>query len=223
MCLHVAIPSSEQILEEAPYLPEFEQPELYHVNAFTAPLLPVQLSEEPSYLTQAHWGLIPHWVKDRSTFLAMTYNAVGENIFTTPSYKGYIRTNRALLWVNGFYEFQHRDNGKLKVPHFIYMPDKRPFTMGCVYSQWEDMITFSIITTPANDLLSEIHNTKQRMPFIVPPSLRGTWLHDIPELQIKDMMGVYPDDILKAHPISKNINKRGFDTNYAGIQDEVSY
>lgn len=223
MCLHVATPSSEQVLQAAPYLPDYEQPELFHVSAFSAPPLAVQISEEPNYIMQGNWGLVPTWVKDRSTFQAMTFNAVSETIFETKSYKGYIGHQRALLWVNGFYEFQHRDNGKLKVPHFIYMPERRPFTMGCVYSWWGEQITFSIITTEANELMSEIHNSKHRMPLIIEPSLRGTWLGELNKAEIQDMMRVYPDDILQAHTVSRDIVKRGYDTNQVGIQAEVLY
>lgn len=223
MCLHVAIPSAEQILEEAPYLPDFEQPELFHVNGFAAPAMPLQLSEEPGYLQPGYWSLMPHWVTDPTKFKAMTFNAVGENIFETASYKSYIKTNRALLWVSGFYEFQHRNNGKKKVPYFIYMPGRKPFTLGCVYSQWQDKVTFSIITTPANALMAQIHNSKERMPFVVLPENRGKWLSDMPETEIRSMMQVLPDGVLQAHTVTTELLKRGYESNQVGTQAEVPY
>ena len=56
----------------------------------------------------------------------------------------------------------------------------------CVQLAWtnketnETLKTFSIITTQANPLLAEIHNTKRRMPVILRPQDERRWLSDIP-------------------------------------------
>ena len=40
----------------------------------------------------------------------------------------------------------------------------------------EDVLSCAIITMPANELLADIHNVKQRMPLILPPEAVDTWL-----------------------------------------------
>jgi putative SOS response-associated peptidase YedK len=34
-----------------------------------------------------------------------------------------------------------------------------------------------MVTTAANDLMAEIHNTKKRMPVILPPDYESHWLN----------------------------------------------
>jgi SOS response associated peptidase (SRAP) len=48
-------------------------------------------------------------------------------------------------------------------------------------SHAEDVPSCAIITMPANELLAEIHNAKQRMPLILPPEAVDTWLTGTPE------------------------------------------
>ena len=43
------------------------------------------------------------------------------------------------------------------------------------------MLSSAIITMPANEPLTEIHNAKQRMPLILPPDAVDTWLTGTPE------------------------------------------
>ena len=45
----------------------------------------------------------------------------------------------------------------------------------------EDVLSSAIITMPANEPLTEIHNAKQRMPLILPPDAVDTWLTGTPE------------------------------------------
>jgi hypothetical protein len=59
---------------------------------------------------------------------------------------------------------------------------------------------------PANDLLTEIHNAKQRMPLILPPEAVDTWLIGTPE-QAKALLVPYPSELMRAHPVSKRVNK----------------
>jgi putative SOS response-associated peptidase YedK len=110
------------------------------------------------------------------------------------------------------------------VPYFIYMPNHEPFSFGGIYSHWthpdtgEVFTTFSIITTEANELMSQIHNIKKRMPLIIQPKDREKWLAAITEAEIKELMQPLPDGILQAHTISKLITTRGADNNVPEVQ-----
>ena len=52
----------------------------------------------------------------------------------------------------------------------------------------ETMDTFAIVTTLANDLMEEIHNTKKRMPTILTEELAWEWImSDLSEERIKEI------------------------------------
>ncbi len=83
----------------------------------------------------------------------------------------------------------HRKN---KYPHFIYLKNKEPFAMGGIYSDWvnketgEIIKTFPIITTEANPIMADIHNTKKRMPLIIDRNKEKKWINPyLSETEIK--------------------------------------
>ncbi len=81
-----------------------ELPVYYFVSGFAHPRLPI-VKHDGIFLYQ--WGLIPFWVKDEEVAKLSqqrTLNAVGETVFSKPSFKNSIATKRCLLGVNGFYE-----------------------------------------------------------------------------------------------------------------------
>jgi len=152
------------------------------VNGFDHPKLPVILSSEPDVLQGVEWGLIPTWAKDAS-FQKNTLNARVETLKEKASFKGYIH-NRCLIPAHGFYEWQWLDNsGKSKQKYLIKSVNQDLFSFAGIWAPWinpltgEAKITCSILTTKANDLMSEIHNSKQRMPVILSPENEMKWLH----------------------------------------------
>ena len=70
----------------------------------------------------------------------------------------------------------------------------------------DDVLSCAIITIPANELLTEIHNPKQRMPLILPPEAVDIWLTGTPE-QATDLLVPYPSELMRAHRVSKRVNK----------------
>ncbi len=234
MCYKYATPKLDELVQffgEQPSYDIRDYVEYYFADCFVQPMMPITTIEEPHIVQLAKWGLVPSGTKDADAWLRTyhTYNAISEEIFEKRSYKGYVQ-NRCLIWVNGFYEWQWMDEkGKNKIPYFIYMPDQKPFTFGGVYSKWVDpetgevITTFSVITTEANEMMSEIHNNKKRMPFIVTPENRASWLGELNKEDMQAIMNPLPDGILKAHTISKLITKRGVEKNVPEIQEQYTY
>jgi putative SOS response-associated peptidase YedK len=227
MCYKVATPKKEKLEQHLKgqdiVIDDYEM--FYHADGFTRPFLPVQLNQEPKRIQPARWKLLPYSVKneEEAKKSANTLNARGEEIFTKYSYKPYIKKYRCLLWVDGFYE-PHHPTPKETQYYYVYRKDGAPFTLGCVYAPWVDQETkegfntFSIITTPPNNLLTKIHNEGQRMPLYIPEGLREAWLKAETIEEITSLIKTYPDGELTGHPVSKNITKRGFDSNIEDIQ-----
>lgn len=157
---------------------EFE-PSVY--NGFEFPKTPVIANNHPGIIQMFSWGLIPFWAKD-NTIRKNTLNARIETIQEKPSFRNVVK-NRCLILADGFFEWQWLDNkGKAKQKYEISLPDHEPFAFGGLWSEWVDQSTgevvnsYTILTSEANELMSQIHNTKKRMPVIVSLVKEEAWL-----------------------------------------------
>jgi putative SOS response-associated peptidase YedK len=160
------------------------QPQL-KISGFTFPITPVIANSNEDLIQGFQWGLIPHWAKD-DNIKKYTLNAKIETLSEKPSYRGVIK-NRCLVIVDGFYEWQWLDAaGKKKQMYEIGVANQEIFTLGGLWSEWVDkssgeiINTYSIVTTAANELMSEIHNTKKRMPVVLDQNTEMNWLHGDP-------------------------------------------
>ena len=133
-------------------------------------------------LEQMRWGLLPKWYSGSNwmDFAAKTLNARIETCHEKASFKHLIDSKRCLVPSSGFFEWQ--TIGKLKKPYFIRTKDQAIFSIAGLYDSWLDPSTgafeqtFTILTTTANTLMAEIHNSKQRMPLILAPQEEADWL-----------------------------------------------
>jgi putative SOS response-associated peptidase YedK len=60
------------------------------------------------------------------------------------------------------------------------------------------------VTMPANQLMTEIHNVKHRMPAILAKEDRETWLMGMPE-EAFAVIKQYPETHMVATPVSKRV------------------
>lgn len=200
----------------------------YFVSGFIHPQLPI-VKHDGIFLYE--WGLIPFWIKDSTAakdIQDMTLNAVGETVFEKPSFRNTITTKRCLLGINGFYEW--RDLNKVKYPYFIHTKNSNLFSLGCIYESWVDKgsgeirNTFSILTTPANPLMEQIHNLKKRMPLILSREDEKKWIEpNLTHDQINELIKPYPETDMIAYTVSQNVNSGKNNRNVAQSQEKVDY
>jgi len=127
---------------------------------------------------------------------------------------------RCLVPSHGFYEWRHVQvvgkSGKLlkmpeKFPYLIQMRDQPEFYIAGVYNPWKDyetntvINTFAIVTTQANSLMKQIHNSKERMPTILPGHLADTWLYK--DLTDQDILDVANYQVASAEMIAMPLHK----------------
>lgn len=111
----------------------------------------------------------------------------------------------------GFYEWKLMPDGKTKQPYFIRPSANRTtFALAALWDRsvtpiGEEILSCAVITMPANELLREIHNTKQRMPAILQHEDIDAWLSGSPE-QARAVLHEYPSDHMVAWPVSKRVN-----------------
>lgn len=188
----------------------------YYYHAYSLPEIPALCSGYPDKLRLLKWGLIPSWVSntDNANIIRYkTFNARSGTIRTKPSFAGSFKSQRCLIPVKGFFEWQHV--GKEKIPWYVYSRDNDILSLAGLYSEWienisgEKISTFTIITTEANELMSVIHNSKKRMPVILEREKENRWL-DL-STDPSDAAGVLkpcPSEYLNSHTISNLINNK---------------
>lgn len=176
-------------------------------NGFDHPQLLVATTEEPNSIQPMHWGLVPAWVKDEAQAKEManrTLNAVGETVLEKPSFRSIIK-KRCIIYVTGFYEWQHIDKKKIK--YLIKVKDMESFALGGLYETWVNKQTgepytgFSIITCPANTIMAEIHNEKKRMPLIFDKESAAEWLVPLSKEEIQQRIVQFPAERMYAQAV----------------------
>jgi putative SOS response-associated peptidase YedK len=159
-------------------------------------------------LDRLSWGLIPHWCGDASGG-RRPINAKAETIASLPSFRDAYRRRRCLLPVGNFFEWKAIKGARAKQPYAIAMKSGEPFGLAAIWENWqrpgseEWVRTFAVITTAANELVSDIHD---RMPVIIPPVAYERWISTI-EPDPRDLLVPYPADPMRIWPISTRVNK----------------
>ncbi len=102
--------------------------------------------------------------------------------------------------------------------------------MAGIWDRWNDrtkgteISTFSIVTTEANPLMAEIHNTRKRMPVILPGASEGAWLdRGADRATIESMLRSYDADKMEAYPVDRSVTKLGFNTTIPSILERKEY
>src|SRR5690606_34117830 len=129
---------------------------------------------------------------------------------TAPAYRGpWKRGQRCILPVEGFYEWHTPESGP-KQPYYIYLAGHAPFGFAGLWdeSRADDgtaVRSCTLVTVPANPLMAQIHNTRQRMPAIVTPDTAEQWLRGEPAAA-RSLLVPFPADQMDAYRVSTRVN-----------------
>lgn len=138
-------------------------------------------------LRMARWGLLPPFAQELS-FSARTFNARRESLAQKPSFRGSMGRYRALVPMDGYYEWVRDTGGGRKQPYFISAADGSPLLMAALVSWWRGpgghegpaasgdgafLLTATIITREASGELARVH---ERTPVMLQRSQIDDWL-----------------------------------------------
>lgn len=161
------------------------------------------------------WGLVPAPSKNRSVGSQMV-NARSETAATKPSFADAFRKRRCIIPANGFFEWEVITQ-KVKQAWNITQASQEFLALAGLWESWHDaeedtiLETFTILTTAANQFMSEIHD---RMPVILSKSAWTQWLN--PEIQDVDVLNSLlipaPEDWLVRVPVGGFVNSTRNDT-----------
>lgn len=124
---------------------------------------PIVISEDGRRIPKLYtWG---YRTQDHPIFNARSETAESLDIF-----KESIVSQRCIVPCTCFFE---RD--KFKRKHRFTLPGNEFFYMAAIYTVWDGVLSFCILTTQANSSISSIHH---RMPIVLPSDNVTPWLND---------------------------------------------
>lgn len=168
----------------------------------------VRMQDGRRHLVPAGWGLINHWAKDTSAAFKQI-NARSETLAQRPAYREAYRARRCVVPADGFYEW--RGPRKAREPVWFHSPAGGMLWFAGLYEGWRDpqsgeqRCTFTIITTPANALVRQVHD---RMPAILPLERVAAWLAGE---ESETLLSAAAEDVLAMQPASLRVNSAKHD------------
>jgi putative SOS response-associated peptidase YedK len=216
----------------------------------TYPVIRAKANSRETERVKMQWGFLPFYLKTKEDVKRFrfgykddsgryhkpytTLNATSEELLGK-MFRDAALKRRCLIPSDGFYEWMHvtvvGKSGKLlktpeKFPYLVRMKDEKEFYFAGIWQPWLDTEskiitnTFAIVTTVANSLMKQIHNSKERMPTILPGDLAEAWLYnELTDQQILDIANYQvasgemiatpldKDFLKKANPHEKTVYK----------------
>jgi putative SOS response-associated peptidase YedK len=126
-------------------------------------------------LELARWWMIPAYWKRPLKALPTAFNARVEELGSKRFWSRSFESRRCLVPATGWREFTG-PSGQRQPHHFHF--GHRSFAFAGIWDEWvaptgDGVRSFAIVTVPANDLVTPIHD---RMPLCLDPSVYGLWL-----------------------------------------------
>jgi len=127
-------------------------------------------------------------------------NAKAENLFVSERsgrrsmFYDAAKKRRCLVLSTGYFDWRHvyRTNKKTgeklktpdKYPYYVGLREHEYFYMAAIWNPWTDRETgemvnsVALVTTVANPLMKQVHNSKERMPTILTDELAWRWISE---------------------------------------------
>ena len=128
-------------------------------------------------------------------------NARAETIAEKPSFRGDVSAGRCLVPASAFYEWRHagRDKGQ---PYAVCPKEDDFFAFAGLFRSCQGAAECVIITTAANDMLTEIH---PREPVMLAKADWHDW-QTLPPQKALSLLRTSPEESVIHYPISRAVN-----------------
>ncbi|OTF01850.1 SOS response-associated peptidase [Halorubrum sp. SD683] len=168
-------------------------------------------NDAPEETDLLEWRFIPEWADDPSD-VPTPINARSETVAEKQMFEEAFQQRRCLILADGFYEWAGQRGSKQ--PYRIERVDRAPYAYAGLWETWkppegDPRVTCTILTTEANDVVGEIHD---RMPVMLEPDQEATWLTGAGVGELQAVCDPYPDEDLRAYPVSKRVNNPANDS-----------
>jgi len=134
-------------------------------------------------------------------------NAKAETVASSGMFRDAFARQRALIPAALFYEWRPVEGQKAKQPFAIARQDGKPMAVAGIWEGWrgeggEVIRSFAVVTTEANQLMSQVHN---RMPVILEEPDWPVWLGER-EGDPASLLHPASEDVLRLWPVSPLVN-----------------
>lgn len=167
----------------------------------TTQILTIRADANGRYLSRIRWGLIPSWWKPENK-LPATFNARADSVASKPMFRAAFKSRRCIIPSSGFFEWKMVD-GK-KQPYYITARDGGPLSFAGLWEareeSGEELLSCTIITTDANEVMAPIHN---RMPVILGQYDLSSWLDGSSGVEVLKPCGA---ELIEARPVTTYVN-----------------
>jgi putative SOS response-associated peptidase YedK len=192
MCGRFTLSSSPAVIADVFHA--LNVPELLPARYNIAPSQEIAAVRADRQFAFLHWGLSPGWLKDSRI---RPVNAMAETAATKPMFRSAFKKRRCLIPADGWYEWK-KLSVKEKQPYYYGPKDGKPIAFAGLWEYFQDdgevVETCAILTTVANELVSETHN---RMPCILAPRAYDEWL----DAGTQELLKPYPAELLFARKV----------------------
>ena len=174
----------------------------------------IRMHDGKSEGVMLRWGLIPSWTEHYPTGRPKLSVEV-ERVETARIYRDpWLNGQRCILPMAGFYVWQLTAE-KYRQPFFVKLTDRSVFGLAAVWDRWvsedDDVIeSCSMMSLPANALMSQIADPQSGMPAILRRRDYQVWLEGSPN-EAKAALQPYRSEWMEAYPVSPRINSRAVD------------
>lgn len=166
------------------------------------------LQKDQALPVAMRWGLslkVPG--KSGNVVTRSVQNCRSDKVWVSPMWKPLITRQRALVPVNGFYEWR-RKNKKIDAAFHISPAQKPAMFLAAVYRTGRDASAIpevSVVTTDANQPMAAVHD---RMPVILDSSNAAmSWLQDGDKDSLDQLMQPVDDTVLQFVKVGSYVNK----------------
>lgn len=164
------------------------------------PLIGAQWDGGP-VLAVYEWGIVPPWAKP-GQFARPLINARAETVWERPAFRALVRRYRAVVPVNGFYEWRRLKDRRQ--PYYVTHARDGALALGALRQVSRDGVPqVCVLTTAANAAMAPIHD---RQPVILAPEDQEAWLAGTDRARLEGMMAPCPPEWLRAVPVSPYVN-----------------
>ena len=161
----------------------------------------VAFSDAPHQLAQMHWGVLPRWAREKPGARPLI-NARFETAWEKPSFRKLAENTRAIVPVNGFYEWR-RENSR-KTPYYIKLAEHDAMALAAIYQVTpEGTMEVAILTRESAGEMTTIHN---RMPVTLNENNMEAWLRTEPPELIQQLLKSQPLPELAITEVSSYVN-----------------
>jgi len=163
--------------------------------------IPVAFNSDFPDLAYMQWGIVPHWARNKPGSRPLI-NARIETALEKPSFRNLIRRSRAIIPVNGFYEW--RRAGKQKDPYYIKTPGNEAMALAGIYQiTQEGTLEVAILTKEGTGKMATIHH---RMPVLLAYDKMVDWLAPQSDDDIMNLVTTQKAPELELIKVSSYVN-----------------